>query len=252
MTPRVELSVVIPSRNSGTLVEESVRILADRLTGQHAELIIVENGSTDDTFERCTQLAERWDNPTVSLSVLRSRPGMGNALRVGALASVGVLVLLTADDLPFGTDDIDGAERRRVARGITPTRVIVGSKTHPASIVDRGPLRNFLTRSFALLRRAVLGMRTGDPQGTFIIEGDLLRALAPDIAEPGFLFTTELTYVVELLGIHPVEVPVALRASHHAHRSRVSLTDAVWMALGLPRLRRRHRGKWGSARAAKQ
>lgn len=244
MTSGIELSVVIPARNAGALVEGTVELLANRLAGQRAELLVVENASTDDTFERCRRLAERWSDPTIELSVLRSEAGMGNALRTGALASRGAAVLLTADDLPFGTDDLAAADQLRAeADGVLPP-VIIGSKAHPDSRVNRGVLRALFTRGYATLRRVVLGMQTGDPQGTFIVEGALLRQLAPHLVEPGFLFTTELAYVAELLGIPPVEVPVSLRAGHGAHKSRVSIADAVTMAGGLRRLRRRHRTAW--------
>jgi glycosyltransferase involved in cell wall biosynthesis len=235
----LDVSVVIPAHNSGALIDRSVAELLERLQGTTAEIILVENGSTDDTFSRCASLAETSE----SVTCIRVARGMGNALRAGAQASRGRWVLLTADDLPFGFSDLDGFERMRRSTAPLPP-VLIGSKAHPDSRVDRGHARAFLTRAFAVLRLIVLGMRTGDPQGTLIIDGSLVRQLSRHVSETGFLFTTELVYICEEVGLRPTEIPVELRADHGQHRTRISLTDIVRMAVGLLRLRARHHGAW--------
>ncbi|TQC43900.1 glycosyltransferase [Rhodococcus sp. WS4] len=241
-----ELSVVIPAFNSERVLESTVRSFAEHFAGRDVEIIVVQNGSTDSTVRVCRALADEWTDPTVSFTCLNSAKGMGNALRAGALASRGDRVLLTADDLPFGFGDIDAADRLEREWGQLPP-VIIGSKAHPESVVDRGPLRSAMTTGFGTLRRALLGTRTGDPQGTFVVDGTLLRSLADRLSEPGFLFTTELTYALELSGIEPVEVPVRLNDDHRAHPSRIALTDVVRMAWGLLSLRRRRQGLGGAS-----
>lgn len=232
----ISLSVIVPAHNSSAVIEACIAQLRLRLSDRSAEIIVVENGSTDDTFERCTRLANNWTDPNVQLVILRCGKGMGNALRTGALASRGSYVLLTADDLPFGFDDLDAADRFAAASCL-PT-VVIGSKAHPSSVVPRGALRTTLTWGFSLARRVLLGMRTGDPQGTVLIEGELLRGLASGMRECGFLFTTELLYAVERRGIRPVEVAVRLSADHGKHASRVAARDVLSMGLGLLRLLR--------------
>jgi hypothetical protein len=166
---------------------------------------------------------------------------MGNALRVGVTHSRGASLLLTADDLPFGFDDLDGADALRSQADLDYPLVIIGSKAHPSSRVRRGWARDLATRGFSVGRRVLIGMKTGDPQGTFIVDGPFLRSIVGHLSEPGYLFTTELAYVAERLGHPPVEVPVTLRGTHGSHSSRVSLSDAAVMAVGLLALRLRHR-----------
>jgi hypothetical protein len=161
---------------------------------------------------------------------------MGNAYRAGIAASRGDRVVLTADDLPFGFDDLDAAE------GVDPTAhpVVIGSKGHPDSDVDRGLLRRVLSSGFRVLRRVVLGMRTLDPQGTFVLAGDWAREIVPRLVEPGYLVTTELCHVAERSGVRPLEVPVRLSPQHRDHRSRIAVRDVWQMAVGLLAIRRRH------------
>ncbi|MGZ4587500.1 MAG: glycosyltransferase [Mycobacteriaceae bacterium] len=231
----VMLSVVVPAYNSVGVIEATVRRLAERLAGVESEIIVVENGSSDGTLAYCQDLASTWDCESTSLTVLSSEKGMGNALSAGALVSRGRRVLLTADDLPFGFDDLDAD----ATFGDNPPPVLVGSKSHADSAIHRGFVRDTMTFGFAALRRVALNMRTGDPQGTFVVDGALLRGLVPKLREPGFLFTTELAYALELRGIRAHEVPVRLSTEHSSHGTRVSRADVVSMGLGLLRLRKR-------------
>lgn len=237
---RLLLTVVVPAHNSGGMIVSTVERLASRLDGITAEIVVVENGSMDDTWARCIRIAEGWDHVRITFVHLQSAKGMGNALRAGTLASRGSYVLLTADDLPFGFDDIDYFEAALTGGGAVPP-FIIGSKAHRDSIVDRGATRGLLTWGFGVLRSSILRMRTGDPQGTLLIEGSLARDLARRAREQGFVFSTELVYLSERMGLTPVEVPVRLTPSHHTHPSRVSLHDMFAMSTGLARLRWRHR-----------
>lgn len=234
----VELTYVIPACNSVATIERTLRDLAAHLAGREVEIVVVQNGSTDGTPELLAEVLRTWSHPGVALAVVDSAKGLGHAYRTGIAASHGRRVVLTADDLPFGFDDL------RAADALDPAThpVVIGSKAHRSSVVDRGGLRRFLSAGFWLLRRAVLGMRTGDPQGTFIVAGDWARQVVDELTEPGYLVTTELAYLAERNGMRPVEVPVRLSAAHGAHGSRVKPGDVWRMGAGLVGLRRRHAG----------
>ena len=230
------LSYVVPAHNSTLAIEATLRALASRLDGRDAEVIVVENGSTDGTPALLERIEGSWAHPGVSLRVLRSAKGMGNAYRAGIAASRGARVVLTADDLPFGFSDLEAAEH--VDPAAHP--VVIGSKGHRDSDVDRGLLRRVLSWGFWTLRRLVLGMRTLDPQGTFVLAGDWARRMGPRLTEPGYLVTTELCYLAEREGAQPLEVPVRLSPEHCDHRSRITVRDVWQMAVGLLGIRRRH------------
>ncbi|MGY1762878.1 glycosyltransferase [Geodermatophilus sp. SYSU D00779] len=232
----VALTYVVPAHNSTLAIEPTLRALADRLADVDAEVLVVENGSTDGTGALLQRIEQAWSHPRVALRLLRSAKGMGNAYRAGIAASRGARVVLTADDLPFGFDDLDAAE------GVDPAvhPVVIGSKGHRDSDVDRGLLRQVLTAGFGVLRRVVLGMRTLDPQGTFVLAGDWAREIGPRLTEPGYLVTTELCFLAERSGVQPLEVPVRLSPQHREHRSRVTVRDVRQMAVGLLAIRRRH------------
>jgi glycosyltransferase involved in cell wall biosynthesis len=237
-TDTVTLTYIVPAHNSSQMIEGTLKELRDRFDGQDVEIVVVENGSSDDTPELLRRVAADWDDPKVRLRVLTSPKGLGNALRHGITESRGERIFLGADDIPFGFGDLEAAERFDHSEH----KVVIGSKAHAASEVGRGLLRNVLTFGFLTVRRVILGMRTRDPQGTFMLDGEWARSVAPRLTEPGFLLTTELVYLAESSGVRPVEVPVQLSAAHAAHSSRIKLADVWKMGVGLIGVRRRHHG----------
>jgi dolichyl-phosphate beta-glucosyltransferase len=236
MAEHVKLSYIVPAHNSEEVIEDTLQQLATRFAGRQTEILVVENGSTDDTPALLRDAEAVWTRHDVTLRVLSTERGLGNALRHGIAESRGDRIFLGADDLPFGFDDLVEAEL------IDPNHhpVVIGSKGHPKSIVHRSPTRVLLTFGFRLLRRVILGMRTRDPQGTFVLDGAWARSVVARVHEPGYLFSTELCHLAECSGIVPVEVPVRLRPSHGSHTSRVQLRDVWRMGAGLLTVRRRH------------
>ena len=227
----IELSVVIPMHNSATVIEHTITRWLDRLTHGNNELILVENGSSDDTWEIAQKLSRATSN--VSFKTLQSEKGMGNALSAGISVSSGNYVLLSADDLPFDFLDLDEAAKLQ-----PQPPIVIGSKAHKDSTVDRGLLRKAFTRGYRLARYLTLGSKVGDTQGTFIIEGNLIRDINPILSEPGFLFTTQLVVVAESMGVEIQEVPVSLSLDHAPKQSTVRWADVLDMGTGLIKLRK--------------
>lgn len=228
-----QLSLVIPTHNSAVVIEKTLAEAAHRLADGASEIIVVENGSTDDTREILARVADEWSPSAPTLRILTVAKGLGNALHVGIAASRGDTVMITADDLPFGFDELDAAERLGAAR----SPVVIGSKAHPDSEIGRSGLRSLLTAGHRFLRWVTLGMRIADPQGTYVLDGDWARSVVATLRERGFLFTTELAYAATLTGTRVTEVPVRLRES--AHRTRVRVSDVWFMGVGLLAIRRR-------------
>ncbi|WP_158864961.1 glycosyltransferase family 2 protein [Leifsonia sp. AG29] len=230
----VGLSIVIPLHNSSMVLARTIERWLAYLSHGRTEIILVENGSTDLTWPLAQELAK--DTPHVRFRLAQSEKGMGNALRVGIEMSTAPLVLLTADDLPFDFTDVDEA------RKLDPRpHIIIGSKAHPGSQINRHVHRHLYTYGYRVFRRALLGSEVGDSQGTIIADGDWLRENVSLFTEPGFLFTTQLIYAAELQGLSIAEVPVVLSKDHAPKPSTVRISDAWDMGVGLLRLRRARR-----------
>lgn len=229
----MKVSYIIPAHNSATVIQNSLEEIAKRLTDLDGEIIVAENGSSDGTVDVLAKVTAGWPADGPTLRVITTRKGLGHALREGIAATTGRVIVFTADDLPFGFDELDATERL----GFPARTVVIGSKAHAGSVVQRSIVRTTLTGGLRLLRFVVLGMRTGDPQGTFVMDGEWARALQPELRESGFLITTEIAFAADLAGVEVIEVPVRLRES--GHRTRIQARDIVNMFTGTLALRRR-------------
>ncbi|MBP3034797.1 glycosyltransferase family 2 protein [Arthrobacter sp. zg-ZUI100] len=229
-----DLSVVIPVHNSGPVLAPAIQQWRRYLQEGRTQIIIVENGSSDESYQ--TALENAVDTPYVSFEVMQSPKGMGNALRCGIAASKGRRVLLTADDLPFGFSDLEGA----AALDEEPL-LIIGSKAHPQSQAGRGLMRSLSTGGFKAARRLILGSRVGDSQGTMNVDGEWIRQMHQKFDDPGFLFSTQLVLAAETQKQTIAEVPVTLTVVQGDKETSVTLKDVLKMGLGLGRLRKQKR-----------
>lgn len=229
-----ELTIVVPAHNSGAALAHTVATLTGSLSHLLHEIVIVENASTDDTLATARQLAAEHSG---NVRVVVSDKGLGMAYAAGIRAASGTSVLLTADDLPFGTSDVASWQ---AAGCSAAAQVCIGSKAHPRSRVPRSLIRRLMTTVFAAERRVVLNMGIGDTQGTIFAPREWLVRQLPRLKERGYLFSTELLYAATLQGVSVLELPVDLDTATR-RSSTVSLHDAWKMFAGLLRLRRRRR-----------
>lgn len=226
-------SFVVPAHNEAEIVAASIDSMRSWLsTYPNSEIVIVENGSTDDTLA-VARAAAALDG--VPVRVLTSAKGLGAALRTGVLAATGDVVITTAADLPFGRSDLDQFIASKGAR------FAVGSKAHPESLVPRPLGRTAMTMMFRVARFIVLRVSTADTQGTQLIERKLAQELARQCRDTGFGFSTEMVYLAARRGVPVVELPVRLSETHQRPSSVRPLHDGVRMIRSLFEIRRRHR-----------
>ena len=115
----VELTVVVPAFNEERRLPASLVGLAIALRGLAAEIVVVDNASTDRTAE----VVREHDVGLVHCL----HPGKGAAVRAGGLAASGRFVGFCDADLAASVDALPFV-LGRLRRGAD---VVVGSRVHP-------------------------------------------------------------------------------------------------------------------------
>lgn len=206
----VELSVVIPAFNEQDRIRLNLRKVLDWLSndGRSAEVIVVDDGSTDDTPRHVESLGDS----RVVLIQHESNQGKGASLRTGVGASRGQKVLLCDADLSAPIEEIEKLER--VVSGSVP--IVYGSRHGEGAVLDRRqPVhREVMGWAFSVLTR-VLGLTSlRDTQCGFkLLTGDVARQLFGLLETNRFAFDVELVALAKRFGYEVREVGVVWRDS---------------------------------------
>jgi len=92
---KLTLAVIVPSRDRSDLLEACILSLLNQVTGADYEVIVVDDGSTDDTQERMNDLVK---NHSERLSYLKQPPRGLNASRNTGYGATDADVLAFVDD----------------------------------------------------------------------------------------------------------------------------------------------------------
>jgi len=229
----VRLSVVVPAYREGARVARTVEQLRHALAEVAAsgglEVVIVDDGSDDDTAEQARAAGAD------QVLVLPANRGKGAAVRAGMLAAHGRAVAFTDADLSYPPEQL----LRLLAEVESGWDVVVGSRRHveTTTLVRNRRLREVSGRLFNTLTVAVLLGQYRDTQcGLKSFRADAARLLFSHALVDGFAFDVELFHLAERYRLSLAEVPVEL-ANSTTSSVCVGL-DAVRMLRDLFRVRR--------------
>lgn len=203
------LSVVVPSfreDNIGRTVRRLRAELADVARGGGIEIVVVDDGSGDDTADLA---AAAGADQVVRLPVNR---GKGGAVRAGVLAARGRVIAFTDADLSYAPAHLV----RLVDQVETGWDVVVGNRYHPDSLTlaPTSRLRLLGSRAINALTRLVLIGRYPDTQcGLKAFRAEAARSIFGRARLDGFAFDVEVLHLVERLGWSITDVPVEVENS---------------------------------------
>jgi glycosyltransferase involved in cell wall biosynthesis len=202
----VDVEIVVPVYNEAPQLAERISALRRFLDDSfpfRALVTIVDNASTDDTYEVAAGLAAVLPGVAV---VHLARKGRGYALRSAWSTSQAPVVAYMDVDLSTSLS----ALLPLVAPLLSGHRdVTIGSRLARGARVIRGPKRELISRSYNLLLRLTLRGRFSDAQCGFkALRRDAAEKLLPLVEDNEWFFDTELLVTAERLGLRIGEVPV--------------------------------------------
>ncbi|HEY3490933.1 MAG TPA: dolichyl-phosphate beta-glucosyltransferase [Candidatus Deferrimicrobiaceae bacterium] len=215
------LSVVVPAFNEGNRLGETidriVRYLGD--AGWTFELIVVDDGSSDDTFE----VARRFADGIPSVRVIRndSNRGKGYSVRRGMREANMPLRLFCDADLAAPIEEIEKL-LPWFSRGYD---AVIGSRACPESVIEvrQSRVREFMGRSFGRIVRMAFGLDIMDTQcGLKMFTGDAAKAVFGFQRLDRYAFDVELLVLARRLGLRVKETGIRWRNVSGSHVNLLS------------------------------
>lgn len=204
------LSVVMPLYNEGARITPNVEqtLGALRMLGR-CEIILVNDGSSDNSGEEIAALARKYPEEILVLDLPRS--GKGEALRRGTQMARGDFVVFIDADLDLPPEQIlFFVAIQRVKKA----DAVIGSKMHPDSTVDYPFIRRVYSLGYFVLVKMLFGLPVRDTQtGLKLVRRELLLKALEKTECRGFALDLELLVRLVQLGAVMVEAPVVVRHS---------------------------------------
>jgi dolichyl-phosphate beta-glucosyltransferase len=199
------LSIIIPAHNEEHRLPPSLDKIDQFLKGQSytAEIIVVENGSTDGTYQTALNLTANIPNLRV---FKEERRGKGLAVQRGMLEALGEYRFICDADLSMPIEQV----ARFLPPNLKEIDIAIGSREAKGSKRYNEPeYRHIIGRMFNWLVQIFALPGLQDSQCGFkIFRGDVAKELFPKQTLTGMSFDVEVLFIARRMGYEIKEIPI--------------------------------------------
>ena len=227
-------TIVVPAFDEAARLAVSLPCLARWAVAAGAEVLVVDDGSTDGTGQVAAGILR--SHRAGSVLRLASNEGKGAAVRAGVAAARGEAIVFMDADLATDLGDLPA-----LLDGLLTHDVVIGSRSLRGSVVTDDAGRRRLGAGFNALVGALTGLPFGDTQCGFkAFRAGAAKQLFALGSTDGFAFDVEILLLASRLGMRITERPVRWHAVDGSKVNR--LRDPVRMAVDVLRVSLRWAG----------
>jgi dolichyl-phosphate beta-glucosyltransferase len=229
------LSIIIPVYNEAGRLPGALQDLLSFLSAQpySAEILVIENGSTDDTWHIASEFAQQ--HPCIR-ALQSSRRGKGLAVQLGMLAAQGEYRFMCDVDFSMPITEIN-----RFLPPALNTDIAIASREASGSVRYAEPFyRHMVGRVFNWMIRLLALPGLNDTQCGFkCFRAQVAQAIFPLQTLAGWSFDVEILFIARLHGYSVVELPIPwyfndqskVRVLQDSLRMASDLLSIRWKAL---------------------
>lgn len=224
------LSVVIPAHNEGKLITQTLTNLTNFFKKERIkyEIIVVEDGSTDDTVMQVNNFSKQDKN--IILFHNKKRLGKGKAVRIGFQKSKGDLILLYDADGSMPVNEI-----KKMMSAMDTESIVIGSRYLTKSKLTEKKSRFIFSRMFNMLFRLLFFDIKDTQSGYKLINRSALNKILPKLSFDGFEWDIEFLKIANDNNIAIKEIPIVWI---HRNDSRVNpIKHGIKMFFAMLKLR---------------
>jgi len=229
MKKNVDVSVILCAYNEGNVIEETIDRVDHVLTetSWNYEIIVVDDGSLDDTKKRAVSYRDRNGGCHLKVLSYQKNMGKGNAVKTGFEQAEGDFIVVMDSDL-----DVDPKHIPRYVEALKSSDIAVASKWHSESHASMMMKRKVLSFGFNILSRLFTGIKLKDTQtGLKAFRRSVLERMIPKIVAKRYAFDLELMAACNHCGFRITDLPVDIHVE-----SIIGLKEILRMALDLFRV----------------
>jgi len=226
------LSLIIPAHNEESRLPGTLTQVLEFVEKQayDSEILVVENGSLDNTY----QIAQDFASRNASIHVLRNLiSGKGRAVRQGMLASQGEYRFMCDVDLSMPVNEVN----QFLPPMLTDFDIAIASREAPGEIRYGEPYyRHIVGRIYNGLIRFLALPGLQDTQCGFkCFRGEVAEDLFRRQTLPGWSFDVEILFIARMSGYKTIEIPIQWYYDAH---SKISVgRDSFKMGVDLLKIR---------------
>ena len=214
-----ELSVILPAFNEGGHIHANILRVCKTLEGMRYEIIVVDDGSRDNTHAESQRAAES-GLPVRAVRQEKNR-GKGATLFHGFEFTNGELVAFLDSDLEIAPENL--LTLIKVMRE-TNADVVAGVKDLQANQFP--PIRRMMSRGYRAMVAFLFGLTITDTQtGIKLFRREVLTDAIPRVSARRFAFDIELLVAASRFGYRIVEQPVEINYRRTGKLGRVNLAQ---------------------------
>lgn len=237
--PTKDLTLVVPAYKEAErlpkMMEETLPVLREmeREEGVSWEILIVDDGSSDDTSGTAVKFTEELGSDKVRVCRLQNNRGKGGAVKMGMLRGRGQFLLMIDADGATAASEISTIYRQgKALRNERGQGVVVGSRAAAAgetgeSKANRDALRRFTQWGMHMAVQFIGGVHgIQDTQCGFkLFTRASAAAIFPPLHIERWAFDVEVLYLATAIFGHPtLELPVEWTEIEGSHLEVVSAT----------------------------
>ena len=226
------LSVIVPCFNESATLESILRALRRELP--HAEIIVIDDGSTDRSLLIARSLQ---DELTLRVIAREHNGGKGAAVRDGVAIASRDFIAIQDADLEYDPRDLRSMILAATSSSEELKKAHYGSRYLNSGRSPRGSVAAYVaTRILALVQWILYGHWMSDPVTCYkLLDASLFRRL--HLESTGFELCAEMNAKLFRLGIPIVETPISYQPRTTAEGKKIGLRDFFRLIASLLRWR---------------
>jgi glycosyltransferase involved in cell wall biosynthesis len=221
-----KITIIMPAYNEGNHIITSIQETIDTFDqfGCDYEIIVMDDGSADDTYQKARDFAA--GQLKVCVKKNQTNFGKGRTLKKAFRHATGEYIVFLDADLDLHPKQVQilfDIMRKENAD------IVIGSKRHPESKVNYPLQRKIISNGYYYLIRCMFGLPVRDTQtGLKLFKRKVLEDVFPLVLIKRYAFDLELLVIAHHLHYKIAEAPITLHFQRPFNRIKMSHIWNTW------------------------